>query len=298
MTDDARTRAAERAVRRELVTAFPTFLAYCTRGHAALDTVSQRYHLPPHLLGLLSTGYLARGQGVVTEPALRDSLPYATRSRLGAEHWASLVDAGCARVNADGWIVTDRGMAAVAELYREIRLEISRRAASPALVTVLSEVFETIAHDVPATSRGLAVRQLWSRAEAATTLDRLYRAIWELWIYRDTCFRAAWEEEGYTGPLIDVLSQAWEGATVIEDLVRLLAAKQTHETVLDNVRQLSERGELLLDGDQVWIADGARRRRDAIEDRTDAVYFKRWPIGERLDHVKVDFTALMSELAP
>lgn len=291
------TYAHPREMHREIVAAFPTFLARCTRGHAALDAAAERYDLPSYLLGLLNSAYLVCGQRTVTERALRDSLPYATRSRLGAEHWAALVERGLADSDKDGWILTGLGLAAVAELYREVRREISARHASPALVTRVGEIFETIAHRTPATPRALAIRELWRHGEPATTLDRVYRAIWELWIYRDACFRAAWEREGYTGPLIDVVTQIWTGTTAIEDVVARLESKQIRETVLDNLQVLSERGDLHRDGDRLQLADRPRGKRDEIEERTDAVYFERWPIGERLDSLNADFTALMDELA-
>ena len=288
----------EGKIRRELVAAFPTFLARCTLGHAALDVAAERYELPSYLLGLLNTAYLLCGKSTVTERALRDSLPYATRSRLGAEHWSYLVDGGFATADADGWILTDRGVTAVAALHQEVRREISSRHASPALVTGVGEIFETIARRTRATPRALAIRELWSHVEPATQLDRVYRAIWELWIYRDACFRSAWEQEGYAGPLIDVLTQIWDGATTVDEVVDRLAAKQSRETALDSIRRLSERGEVACDGARMSLADHARVKRDEIEGRTDAIYFERWPIGERLDRLKADFTGLMDELAP
>ena len=284
-------------VHREIVAAFPTFLARCTRGHAALDAAAERYDLPSYLLGLMNSAYLACGQRTVTERALRDSLPYATRSRLGADHWAVLVERGLAKTDMAGWILTDDGLAAVAELYREVRREISARNASPARVTRVGHIFETIAHLTPATPRALAIRELWRHGEPATKLDRVYRAIWELWIYRDACFRAAWEHAGYTGPEVDVLTQIWEGATAIEDVVGRLEGRQIHQTVLDNLQALSERGDVHPDGDRLQLADHARAKRNEIEERTDAVYFVRWPIGEPLDSLNADFTALMDELA-
>ncbi len=287
---------ADRATRRAVLAEFPIFIARCTRGHAVLEVVSERHELPAHTLGLLHSAYLARGGSPVTEEILRASLPYATRSRLGGEHWAPLISAGLANANVAGWTITDRGMAILTELYGEMRSEIAHHAASSALAARATEVFGTIAQRVPSTPRALAIRRLWGRTPG-TTLEQLYRAVWELWIYRDACFRTEWERAGYSGPQIDPLTQVWEGAGTIEDLVSRLGTKQARETVLENVRSLSDRGDLAQDLDHVQLGEAARTMRYEIEQRTDTAYFELWPGGAQLERLRTDFTTLTRELA-
>jgi len=286
----------DRATRRAVLAEFPTFIARCTQGHAVLEAVSERHELAAHTLGLLHSAYLARGGNPVTEAILRASLPYATRSRLGGEHWSPLISAGVASVTRDGWTITDRGIALLEELYREIRSELSRRRAAHALAGRLAGVFEPIAERVPATPRALAIRRLWGQT-SATPLENLYRAVWELSIYRDACFRAEWERSGYSGPLIDALTQVWQGAATIDDLVSRLGTKQTRETAIESVRSLSERGDLAWDADHLQLSDAARTIRSEIEDRTDAPYFELWPTGAQLERARTDFATLTRELA-
>lgn len=286
----------DRRLQRALVASFLPFLSCCTRGHAVLDRVAARHHLASHQMGLLNSAYLAAGRGPVSERALRDAVPYATRSRLGAEHWQPLTAAGLARESADGWELTATGLAAVADLYREIPNEVARRVADPALVGRIGEILERLSYAVPLTSRALFIREVWSAAPA-TTLVRLYRAIWELWIYRDACFGAAWETDGFTGPSIDVLTQAREGGATVEEIAQRLAPKQERETVLANLALLEERGDVERAGDAVKLTAQGQTMRDAIEARTDAVYFERWPVGVRLHALTDDYEALMRALA-
>ena len=287
----------DRPTRRAVLAELPIFIARCTRGHAVLEAVSERHGLAAHTLGLLHTAYLARGGSPVTEAILRASLPYATRSRLGGEHWSPLINAGLASATGSGWTISDRGTAVLSELYREIRSEVSLRAASPDLATGVAEVFEPIARRVPATPRALAMRHLWGRTRSATALEGLYRAVWELSIYRDACFRTEWERAGYSGPLIDALTQVWEGAETIDDLIGRLGAKQSRETVLESVRSLSDRGDLTRDGDEVQLRNAAHTKRDEIEQRTDTAYFQLWPTGAQLERLRTDFTTLTQEVA-
>jgi len=286
----------DRATRQAVLAEFPTFIARCTHGHAVLALVSERHALAAHTLGLLHSAYLANGGRPVTEAILRASLPYATRSRLGREHWSSLISAGLAKADAAGWTITERGMAVLEELYREIRSELSHRRAAPALAGRVAEVFEPIRERVPATPRALAIRHLWGQT-SATPLEEAYRAVWELSIYRDACFRREWERSGYSGPLIDALTHVWQGAATIDDLVSRLGPKQTRETVLESVRALSDRGDLVQDIDQLQLVDTARTIRNEIEDRTDAAYFEPWPTGVQLERLRTDFTRLTRELA-
>jgi len=285
-------RATDKALRRTLVRSFMPFVAACTRGHAVLDRVAERRQLEAHQLGLLNSAYLAGGGGPVTEGSLRDAVPYSTRSRVGAEHWRPLLVAGLARAESDGWVLTDAGHGAVRELYREVWSEVASRRVDPALAGRVGEFLERHAHAVPLTSRARMIRQMWGDAPA-TTLVRLYRAVWELAIYRDVCFRAAWESDGYDGPAIDVLTQAWEGASTVADIAARLAAKQVCDSVIASLAHLEARGDLSRSGESIALAARGQSIREAIEARTDATYFTDWPSGIRLRALADDFTALM-----
>ncbi len=279
-------------LRRELVGSFMPFVARCTRGHAVLERVARRNQLEAHQLGLLNAAYLAGGRGPVTEGGLRDAVPYSTRSRVGADHWRPLIAAGLARAQAGGWILTDAGHDAIAELYREIWEEVARRSVDPALAGRVGEILERLSHVVPLTSRARFIRDAWGDAPAPT-LVRLYRAVWELSIYRDVCFRAAWEAEGYTGPSIDVLTQIWEGATTVEEVSERLALKQEVERILNNLALLDDRGDIESAGESVSVTVQGRTVRTRIENRTDAAYFNDWPSGIRLRVLMDDLDALM-----
>ena len=285
-------RAADDALRRTLVRSFMPFVAACTRGHAVLDRVAERHRLEAHQLGLLNSAYLAAGRGPVTEGSLRNAVPYSTRSRVGAEHWRPLAVAGLACEESDGWVLTDAGHDAVRELYGEVWSEVASRRVDPALVGRVGEFLERHAHAVPLTTRARMIREMWGDAPA-TTLVRLYRAVWELAIYRDGCFRAAWESDGYDGPAIDVLTQAWEGASTVTDIAARLAAKQVRDSVIANLAHLEGHGDLSRTGESIALTEQGRSTREAIEVRTDATYFAGWPSGIRLRALADDFSALM-----
>ena len=285
-------RAADDALRRTLVRSFMPFVAACTRGHAVLDRVASRPRLEAHQLGLLNSAYLAAGRGHVSERSLRDAVPYSTRSRVGAEHWRPLLVTGLAREESDGWVLTDAGDDAVRELYREVWSEVASRRVDPALAGRVGEFLERHAQAVPLTGRAGMLRELWGDAPA-TTLVRLYRAVWELAIYRDVCFRAAWESLGYDGPAIDVLTQAWEGASTVAAIAERLVAKQVRESVVANLALLEARGDVSRTDEAVRLTDQGRSTREAIETRTDATYFAGWPSGIRLRALADDFTALL-----
>ena len=283
---------ADALQRRALVGSFMPFVVRCTRGHAVLERVAAGHQLAAHQLGLLNSAYLAVGRAPVSERALRDAVPYAARSRLGAEHWQPMIAVGFARELADGWVMTEAGLDVVAELYREVWREVASRTVDPALVGRIGVILERHSYTVLLTSRARFIRELW--VEAPTTpLVRLYRAVWELSIYRDACFRAAWQTEGYTGPLIDVLTQVWEGASTAEAITERLAAKQERESIVANLVLLEERDDIERSADAVALTTQGRATRDAIEGRTDTAYFDRWPVGVRLQALKVDFDALM-----
>ena len=287
--------AGDRRFRRALVASFRLFLARCTRRHTVLDRVAATYQLAPHQMGLLNSAYLAAGRESVREAALRDAVPYATRSRLGAEHWQPLVTAGLARNVAGGWILTASGLAAIEDLYQEIWAEVARRTADPALVGRVGEILERLSYAVPLSNRARFIREMWGGAPAIT-LVRLYRAVWELWIYRDVCFRAAWEADGYSGPQIDVLTQAWEGARSVAEIAERLASKQDRDGVVANLGLLKARGDVETDGDDVTLTAHGRATRDVIETRTDASYFAGWPTGSRLQALAHGFETLLEAL--
>jgi hypothetical protein len=288
-------RSRDDALRLTLLRSFTPFIARCTRGHAVLVRVSERHGLAAHELGLLNSAYLVAGRSSVTERALRDAVPYLTRSRLGAEHWRPLIAAGLARARADGWVLTEAGCDAVSELYSETWTDVAKRSADPALVGRVGEILERLSHTVPLTSRARHIRERWGDAPA-TTLVRLYRAVWELSIHRDACFRVAWEAEGYDGPSIDVLTQVWDGASTVDGIMERIVAKQDRDRVRANLVLLEGRGDIRVAGDAVALTDHGRSTRDGIEARTDADYFEGWPSGARLQVLVDDFDALMRSL--
>jgi len=280
------------ALRRALVASFMPFVARCTRGHSVLDRVAARHQLAAYQLGLLNSAKLAAGGAPVSERVLRDAIPYATRSRFGAEHWQPLIAAGFAREHADGWEITEAGVATVADLYREVWNEVANRTTDAALVGRVADIFEPLSHSVRLTRRAAFLREQW-RDVAGTRLVRLYRAIWELSIYRDACFRAAWESEAYTGPMVDVLTQAWQDVSTVEDVVLRLAAKQDRVVVLATLAQLEERRDVESTRGSVTLTAQGRESRDQIENRTELAYFEGWPHGVRLQALRDDFDALM-----
>ncbi len=288
--------ASDDPLRRALVRSFMPFVARCTRGHAVLDRVAERHQLAAYQLGLLNSAYLAAGHGPVSERALRDAVPYSTRSRLGAEHWQPLIDAGLARTHADAWVLTEAGHDVVAGLYREVWSEVASRSADPALVGRIGEILERLSYAVPLTNRARLLREQWGEAPART-LVRLYRAVWELSIYRDLCFRSAWEAEGHGGPTVDVLTQVWEGASTVGDIAERLATKQDRDRVAASLALLEQRGDVELAADSVTLTERGRATRDRIESRTDAAYFRGWPGGARLRMLKDDFDTLMRAVA-
>ena len=207
--------ARDESLRLRVIGSFPRFLATCTRAHAIVERVAARCGLAPYQLGLMNSAYLAAGRDHFTEQTLRDAIPGTENSRLGPGHWQPLIAAGFATAHGSGWILSAPGLAVLVEFYGEVRAEVARRIAPPALTGRVGEVLERMSLAIPLSPRASRIRAMWGE-DPGTTLMRLYRAVWELSIY----FRHAGPANRLwpVGPRLQMLERE------ISDLITLLAA--------------------------------------------------------------------------
>ncbi len=204
----------DRELRQTIVEAFPDFLGRCTRGHVVLETVAAKYALPSYLLGLLNTAYLSAERWPVTEADLRRANPGSERSRFGPEHWSHLVECGLAAGDHDAWTLTPAGSATVVELHDALRAEVARREAPEEIVRSLRSQLAPIAAHIPSSRKISAIRELWP--DDVPHLTRLYRTVWEFYLYRrvaaDERYYAAWP----TGENLAMLASLF--ATLLREL--------------------------------------------------------------------------------
>src|SRR5438093_11807946 len=126
----------------------------------------------------MNSGYLAAGRDQFTEPTLRDAIPGTENPPLGPGHWQPLIAAGFATADGSGWILSAPGLAVLVEFYGEVRAEVARRIAPPALTGRVGEVLERLSFAIPLSARAPRIRAMVCE-DPGTTLMRLYRAVWE-----------------------------------------------------------------------------------------------------------------------
>jgi len=278
------------------------FLARSSRAHAPLDRAAGVLALEPYLLGLLNTAYLTARDGPVSEAQLRDVIPYGTRSRLGPDHWDKLIAQGFARRSGGGWLIASSGVAAVEALHAAVQAEIDLRVVPAAPTERSRTLFGAIAGVRPRTPRASILRDLWDGPESP--LVELYRCVWEVLMFRDACYRAAWDARGYHGLSIALLSELTPAGSPLHEIELRLASKQTPGDVSVSLEDLVARGDAERDTDgPIKLSRSGTTARQQVEAQTDADFFDAWPAGPDLEDVRssfiqVDQAVAASEVSP
>lgn len=229
----------------------------------------------------LGSGWISNEGGVVTRAFYHWRSPYLVRQTY-AQYWDEVVQAGFAEPADGGWRITSRGMDVGADHQRRFRAflrtlplpaEPTRRAAA-ALVPLAARI-------PPAARRAAMVRRVPVPAdEPRSPAVDLNRTVNELWSWRDDCHIGAWEDAGYDGPTLDVLTQVWSGKTTVEDVVKALEVKQERAGVERNLEVLVAKGEVSRDGDALGLTPRGKERRDAIEAETDRRHLAIWDLDD------------------
>ncbi|MEK7860860.1 MAG: hypothetical protein AAB284_05845 [Chloroflexota bacterium] len=227
----------------------------------------------------LGSGWISNEAGVVTRAFYHWRSPYLVRQTY-AQYWDEVVQAGFAEPADGGWRITSRGMDVGADSQRRFRAflrtlplpaEPTRRAAA-ALVPLAARI-------PPAARRAAIARRVPVPAdEPRSPAVDLDRTVNELWSWRDDCHIGAWEDAGYDGPTLDVLTQVWSGKTTGEDVVKALEVKQERAGVERNLEVLVAKGEVSRDGDVLGLTPRGKERRDAIEAETDRRHLAIWDL--------------------
>ena len=229
----------------------------------------------------LGSGWISNEGGVVTRAFYHWRSPYLVKQTY-AQYWDEVVQAGFAEPADGGWRITSRGMDVGADHQRRFRAvlrtlplpaEPTRRAAA-ALVPLAARI-------PPAARRAAIARRVPVPAdEPRSPAVDLDRTVNELWSWRDDCHIGAWEDAGYDGPTLDVLTQVWSGKTTGEDVVKALEVKQERAGVERNLEVLVAKGEVSRDGDVLGLTPRGKERRDAIEAETDRRHLAIWDLDD------------------
>lgn len=240
----------------------------------------------------LGSGWISNEGGVVTRAFYHWRSPYLVRQTY-AQYWDEVVQAGFAEPADGGWRITSRGMDVGADHQRRFRAflrtlplpaEPTRRAAA---------AFVPLAARIPPAARRAAIarRVPVPADEPRSPAVDLNRTVNELGSWRDDCHIGAWEDAGYDGPTLDVLTQVWSsppdirwatigGLRTVEDVVKALEVKQERAGVERNLEVLVAKGEVSRDGDALGLTPRGKERRDAIEAETDRRSFVIWDLDD------------------
>ncbi len=281
-----------------MVELIPELMTRTSRGaQARLDAFGRELGIEGFAVGALNVGYQVEEDGHVTPERVGFRFPYSLRARV-PEAWRMLVGAGLAEEVPGGWRITARGRSVVERLNGEARAAAVAVAvpAEPARRSVAT--LEALASRIPPDSprAGFVRRIRLLPGEKASDLVRIRRALAQLWARRDDCHIGAWEDAGYQGPALDVLSQVWEGRTTVDEVAKALEAKQERKDVERDLEALVRRGDVARDGATLRLTPGGKAARDAIEAETDRRYFVGWPEGAELARLGDDLTALLNAL--
>lgn len=248
------------------------------------------------LLGTLQ-GSFRLGAEIVTVERYRWRNPYTTKDPW-TRPWDELVAAGLGERAGEGWRVTPLGRGLAERLTREIRAYLESLRVPPVDLRRATKALTDLADAMPAwAERAQAVRRgILLRDRVRSDIVRLDVAVHEIWVVRDDAHIAAWQYAGYSGPILDALSQVWEGKATVADAATALEAKQERADVERCLEELVRRGDLARDGDDLALTPQGRRRRDDIEADTDRRYFVGWPTGEALARLGDDLSAILAAL--
>lgn len=284
--------------RKTVVDLFPQFLTRSALGSQALaDALARELGVSVQTLTVLNAGMQVETDGVITVERHRWRFPYSYQRQV-PECWREAARAGLAEEVGEGWRLTTAGRDAVARLNATLRGLVARVAAPGEPVRRLLATFEDLAAKLPPDSaRVAAVRRITLLSgEKPNELVRLRRAVVQLWSRRDDCHIGAWQDAGYEGPALDVLSQVWEGRASLDEVAKAVESKQRRADVERNVDALARRGDLVRDGDTLRLTAQGTASREAIEAETDRRYFAGWPVGDALAQIGDDLKTVVDAL--
>src|SRR5205823_1777842 len=106
---------------------------------------------------------------------------------------------------------------------------------------------------------------------------QLEAAVFALWMARDDAHMAAWRAKGFSGPHLDLLTRLWtKEAQTLPALTTALQYTHRPEDIAQGVKNLTEAGYVLVEGESIRITEVGQRIRDWIEEETDRLYFTPW----------------------
>lgn len=247
--------------------------------------------------------FLAHLRQVTTDDSvpverLRRRAVYATREGWRAR-FDELVSAGLAEPAAPDWRITPHGQRLIGRVWEATR-EQQRSLPLPAepLRRVVAAMEGCVRDLQPRdTDRLASIRRMAPRGgEDVGDAARAEQAMFELAVTHDDGHIAAWENAGYRGPLLNVLTQVWYGKTTRAELLEALP--QDPADVDRHIDELIEHGDLERDGDDVRLMPQGKATRDRIEADTDRLGFAAWPQAEALERLLTDLDKLIAALPP
>ncbi len=282
---------------KQVVELFPAFLTRLSRsyGDRFESVAKEQAGVPAATIGILGDGISLAENGVVTRERFRWRSPYATKDNVTPQ-WQRAVDAGLAESADGGWRVTPKGREARERATGGFRSLLGTLSLPGEPLGRALSALEALASAIPTGSPRVEAARRLAPPAPASELVRLQYAVRQLWARRDDCHTGAWQDSGYEGPALDVLTQVWSGKGSLDEVAKALENKQERADVERSVDSLVRRGDLERQGDVVRCTPTGRASRDAIEAETDRRYFAGWPEGEELAGIGNDLTAVMEAL--
>lgn len=242
---------------------------------------------------------IAEGDFVPLE-RLRRRLCYASRESWRAK-LAELVSLGFAQEADGGWRLTPRGMKAIeaawTNVYDQLRALPLPKDALRRTVAALDEVVGSASGDEY--DRLTMIRRCApAGGRSAEDAVRIEQVFFETCVLLDDGHIHAWRAAGYRGPVLDVLTKVWYGASTRDELKKALSYSQDPEHVDAHIQELVARGDLSVTGDSVALTEQGKKTRDQIEEQTNREGLARWPAGDKLEALFADVEALVAVLPP
>jgi DNA-binding MarR family transcriptional regulator len=112
-------------------------------------------------------------------------------------------------------------------------------------------------------------------AAPAAQIDQL---VTDLYYFRDDAHIAAWRLTGLDGPAWEALTVLWreQAQTLSEIAERLTNRGHTHDDYAASVKDLADRGWVIVNGDEVQISSEGRQLREDAEKKTNENFFAPW----------------------
>ncbi|MDP9265843.1 MAG: hypothetical protein M3O91_06990 [Chloroflexota bacterium] len=280
-----------------VVELFPAFLTKLSRtyGDRFESVANDVAGVPAATIAILGDGISLAESGIVTRERFRWRSPYATKDNVTPQ-WERAVAAGLAEAADGGWRVTPKGREARERATGEFRSFLGKLSLPPQPLGRALQALERLASTIPSGSLRVEAARRLPPPAPASEIVRLQYAVRQLWARRDDCHTGAWQDAGYAGPELDVLTQVWSGKSSADEVAKTLEHKQERIDALRNVEALVGRGDLGREGDVLRCTPQGRASRDEIEAETDRRYFVGWPKRDELALIADDLTAVMEAL--